>query len=163
MFWAITWWVCLWILLAYFIIHAKEDDRKIIGGLIKLVLLRWLCLCVIVWTILWIRYLIKYWISEEAENIIWIFVLCTFIIFLLVCLITSIKGKWWIKNRITFLKDNRKEKIQAKKEKIANMSGKEKKKYEKMKKDWRIIIIALSIVFAPSIIMWILSIFWLVK
>ena len=71
----------------------------------------------------------------------------------------AIKDKWWFDNRIKYLKDKR----IARKKRIANLKWEEKKRYEKEKRDWIIVIICLSIVFWPWIIMGILSMLWLIE
>jgi sterol desaturase/sphingolipid hydroxylase (fatty acid hydroxylase superfamily) len=68
----------------------------------------------------------------------------------------TIKNHWWFKKRIKYLRDKR----IARKKRIANLKWEEKERYEKKRRDWIIIIICLSIVFAPWIIIGIFNLFW---
>ena len=149
--------VCVWILAAYFIIHAKKGDWRILWGIVGIVLLIWFGLALLAWVVIWIIYLVKNGLFEDVLNsvsiIVSIAILISWIGTIIYLLLRDIKEKGWFNEWIKYKKEKRK----RKKERIASLKWEEKKMYEKERKDWKIIIICLWWPFALLIIIYLIS------
>ena len=156
---AVALWVHFWLK-----IHEKPEALdKILGilrALFKLLFLLWISLLIWWGAIYWIWWFIKYWDTVELPDWLNNIIAVLWMWFIIGSLIyywwITIKNHWWFKKRIKYLRDKR----IARKKKIANLKWEEKERYEKKRRDWIIIIICLSIVFAPWIIIGILNLFW---
>ena len=156
---AVALWVHLWLK-----IHEKPETLdKILGilrALFKLLFLLWISLLIWWGAIYWIWWFIKYWDTVELPDWLNNIIAVLWMWFIIGSLIyywwITIKNHWWFKKRIKYLRDKR----IARKKRIANLKWEEKERYEKKRRDWIIIIICLSIVFAPWIIIEILNLFW---
>lgn len=149
--------VALWVIIWLKIHDNPEYLYKILGiswVILKILFYIWVIL--ILWLGVW--WLIYYW--DSMPDWIWTIIVLWIIFWSIWYLLwLSIKDKWWFDNRIKYLKDKR----IARKKRIANLKWEEKKRYEKEKRDWIIVIICLSIAFWPCIIIGILSMLWLIE
>ena len=142
-----------------------DNLLELIWAIIKFLVKVWFILLVVGWIGYWI-YLLINWIWDLGIEItvpdrVGMLILVIFFGWIFIWwFLIKVKEKWWFKSRLKYKKEKRiakKKRRIAEKKAIANLKWEEKKRYEKNRRDGRIIVICLSIVFAPWIILTILK------
>lgn len=130
----------------------------LLWNLFKLLLLLWLIIGVAWGAIYWLWWLFENWDTIELPSWLNTIIEIFGILLVLVFVIAFIYSWWqWVHNKGGFNKwlQDRKDKKNAEKKRIANLKWEDKARYEKIKKDKKTLIIVL-------IILWLLMLSWMI-
>lgn len=126
-----------------------DDLLILLWNLFKLLLLLWLILAVVWGAIYWLWWLFEYWDTIELPSWVDTVIGTLGVIVALAIVVALIYSRWlWVKNKWGFKKwlQDKKDKKVAEQKRIANLKWEEKARYERIKKDKKILIIALIII-----------------